>query len=90
MACPAGQARPNATEAAQQSVTSTARRCPENRVHSSLSYLCKFPSGFTAATSGLATARKAVVRSEVPQREAALERPGILRTAEPIASLAAG
>jgi hypothetical protein len=52
--------------------------------------VCEFPSDFTASTFELATARKAVVRSEVPQREAAVERPGILRTAEPVASLAAG
>ena len=50
----------------------------------------RVPSDFTASTFDLATARKGVVRSEVSQREAAVGRPGILRIAEPIASLAAG
>ena len=52
--------------------------------------LCEFPFDFTASTFDLTTARTGVVRSEVPQREAAVERPGILRTAEPVVSLAAG
>lgn len=90
MARPAGQARPNTTEAARHSVTSPARRCPDNRVRRSFSCLCEFLSDFTASTFDLATARTGVVRSEVPQREAVVERPGILRTAEPVASLAAG
>jgi hypothetical protein len=44
----------------------------------------------TASTSDLATARKGVVRSEVTQREAAVEGRGIPRTTEPVASPAAG
>jgi hypothetical protein len=90
MARPPGQARPNTTEAAYYSVTSLARRCPEDGIRSSLSSLCEFPSDFTASTFDLATARKGVVRSEVPQPEAAVERPGIPRTVEAVASLAAG
>lgn len=90
MACPAGQARPNTAEAARHSMTSPARRWPEGHLRSSLSCLCVFISDLTASTFDLATARKAVVRSKVSQREAAVERPGVPRTTEPVASVAAG
>jgi hypothetical protein len=89
MARPPGQARPNTTEAAYYSVTSLARRWPEDGIRSSLSYFCEFPSVFTASTFDLATARKGVVRSEVAQPEA-VERPGIPRTVEAVASLSTG